>query len=152
MVVAVLTYHNIAWFSLFCKAAGIFHEKNKIPIKRCLDIDEYKDICFRLIMKWFNTIRQGFNTIVQNLKCMMHKINISLSGINRLQWNCTNEVTDVLEGQLLYELFYWRWQWPFCRAEKEICCHDKSWSWVWFCSIEYQLSSARSFIKPPKNL
>ena len=118
MVVAVLTYHNIAWFSLFCKAAGMFHEKNKIPIKRCLDIDEYKDICFRLIMKWFNTIRQGFNTIVQNLKCMMDKINISLCGANRLQWKSAKEVTDVLERQLLYELFYWGWQWSFCRPEK----------------------------------
>ena len=123
MVVAVHAYHNIAWFSLFCEAAGIFHEKTKISIKRCLDIDEYKDIFFTLTMKWFNTIRQGFNTIVQNLKCMMDKINISLSGVNRLQWDRAKEVTDVLEGQLLYELFYWRWQWPFCRAEKEICCH-----------------------------
>ena len=145
-------YHNIAWFSLYCEAAGISYEKITISIKRCWDIDEYNNICFRLITEWFNTIRQGFNTIVQNLKCMMHKINISLSGVNRLQWNCTKEVTDVLEGQLLYELFYWRWQWPFCRAEKEICCHDKSWSSVWFCSIGQQLSLTRGFIKPPKNL
>ena len=136
MVVAVHAYHNIAWFSLYCEVAGIFHKKITIPIKRCLDIDEYKDICFRLIMKWFNAIRQGFNTIAQNLKCMMDKINISLSGVNRLQWKSAREVTDVLEGQLLYELFYWMWQWPFCRVEKEIRCHDKSWSWVWFCSIE----------------
>ena len=108
MVVAVHAYHNIAWFSLFCEAAGIFHEKTKISIKRCLDIDEYKDIFFTLTMKWFNTIRQGFNTIVQNLKCMMDKINISLSSVNRLQWKYAKEVTDALEGQLLYELFYWR--------------------------------------------
>ena len=35
----------------------------------------------------------------------MDKINISLSGVNRLQWKCVKEVTDVLEGQLLYEFF-----------------------------------------------
>ena len=50
-------------------------------------------------------VRQRFNTTVQNLKCMMDKINISLSGVNRLQWKCVKEVTDVLEGQLLYEFF-----------------------------------------------
>ena len=99
-------YDNIAWFSLYCEAAGIFYEKITISIKRCWDIDEYNNICFRLITEWFNAIRQGFNTIVQDLKCMMDKINISLSGVNRLQWNCAKEVTDVLEGQLFYELFY----------------------------------------------
>ena len=62
-----------------------YYEKITIPIKRCLDIDEYKYICFRLIMEWYNTTGQGFNTIVQNLKLMMDKINISLSGVNRLQ-------------------------------------------------------------------
>ena len=70
----------------FVKQLAYFmKKKNKIPIKRCLDIDQYKDICFRLIMKQFNTIRQGFNTIAQSLRCMMDKINISLSGVNRLQ-------------------------------------------------------------------
>ena len=69
----------------FVKQLAYFMKKNKIPIKRCLDIDQYKDVCFRLIMKQFNTIRQGFNTIAQNLRCMMDKINISLSGVNRLQ-------------------------------------------------------------------
>ena len=135
MVVAAHAYHNIAWFSLHCEAGGIFHEKVTTPIKRSLAIDEYKDICFILLMMWYNTIRQGLNTIVQNLKCMMDKININLSGVNRLQWKCAKEVTDVLEGQLLYDISYWRWQWPFCRAKKEICCHDKSWGRVWFCSI-----------------
>ena len=128
------------------KQLAYFMKKITIPIKRSLDI------CFRLIMEWYNTIRQGFNTIVQNLKCIMDKINISLKGANRLQWKCVKEVTDVLEEQLLYVLFYRKWQWPFWRAEKEISCHDKSWSWVWFCSIGQQLSLSRSFIKPPKNL
>ena len=67
------------------KQLAYFMKKITIPIKRSLDIDEYKDICFRLIMEWYNTIRQGFNTIVQNLKCIMDKINISLKGANRLQ-------------------------------------------------------------------
>ena len=61
------------------KQLAYFMKKNTIPIKRSLDI------CFRLIMEWYNTIRQGFNTIVQNLKCIMDKINISLKGANRLQ-------------------------------------------------------------------
>ena len=142
-------YYNIAWLSLYCEAAGIFHEKVTIPIKKCLGI-EYKDISFILIMGWYNTIRKGSNTIIQNLKCMIDKININLSGVNGLQWKRAKEVTDVLEGQLLYELLNSRRQWPFCRAEREICSHDKSWSWVWLCSIGYQLSLARSFIKPPK--
>ena len=59
--------------------------RDPTPIKRSLAIDEYKDNCFILIMKWYNTIRQGLNTIAQNLKCMMDKININLSGANRLQ-------------------------------------------------------------------
>ena len=61
------------------KQLAYFMKKITIPIKRSLDI------CFRLIMEWYNTIRQGFNTIVQNLKCIMDKINISLKGANRLQ-------------------------------------------------------------------
>ena len=53
MVVAVHAYHNIAWFSLYCEAAGIFHEKVTTPIKRSLAIDEYKDICFILLTPLF---------------------------------------------------------------------------------------------------
>ena len=34
---------------------------------------------------WYTYIT-WFNTIVQNLKCMMDEANITLSGVNRLQW------------------------------------------------------------------
>ena len=54
-VVAVHAYYNIAWFSLYCEVASMFHEKITIHIKKYLGTDEYKDICFRLIMKWCKT-------------------------------------------------------------------------------------------------
>ena len=52
---------------------------------------------------------------------MMDETNISLSGLNPLQWKCAKEVTGALEGQLLYELLYWRRQRLFSGAEKKIC-------------------------------
>ena len=55
LVLVVHVYYNSAWFSLYCEAASIFHEKNTIPFKRCLGIDEYRDICFRLITEWCQT-------------------------------------------------------------------------------------------------
>ena len=41
----------------------------------------------------WSSVRHGFNTIVQNLKFMIDETNISLSGVNRLQWKCAKEVT-----------------------------------------------------------
>ena len=49
--VAVHAYYNISWFFFYCEVASIFHKKITIPIKRCWGVDEYKDICFRLIME-----------------------------------------------------------------------------------------------------
>ena len=53
--VAVYAYYNIAWFFLYCKIASIVHKKNIIPVNKCLGIDEYKDICFKLIMELCRT-------------------------------------------------------------------------------------------------
>ena len=49
--VAVHAYYNISWFFFYCEVASIFHKKITVPIKRCWGVDEYKDICFRLIME-----------------------------------------------------------------------------------------------------
>ena len=55
--------------------------------------------------EWFTTIRQGFNTILQDLKCIMDKINISLSGLNRLQWNLPKKLLMSLSDNYYMSFF-----------------------------------------------
>ena len=49
LILALRSHYNNALFSLRCKVARTFHQEITIPIRRCLSIDDYKGICFRLI-------------------------------------------------------------------------------------------------------